>query len=158
GPKRVVPMVPTERRLQRVMSALAPDSGSQCMHHNFAFAGFRGGVVVGSQRRSERNMHVSVTSDAVPLFAAPVEGALPEGVARRAGARWEPAPAVTPICREHYRSLVRLAALLVADKGTAEDVVQDSFVAMHNAWGRLRDTDKGLPYLRQSVVNRSRSV
>jgi RNA polymerase sigma-70 factor (sigma-E family) len=104
-------------------------------------------------------MHVSVTSDAVPLFSAQVEGALPERVTRSsAEVRWEADQAVTTIYREHYRSLVRLAALLVADKGTAEDVVQDSFVAMHNAWGRLRDTDKGLPYLRQSVVNRSRSV
>ena len=39
----------------------------------------------------------------------------------------------------------------------AEEVVQDSFVAMHAQWGRLRDPDKALAYLRQSVVNRSRS-
>lgn len=75
-----------------------------------------------------------------------------------ATARWDADQAVTTIYREHYRSLVRLASLLVADTGTAEDVVQDSFVAMHNAWRRLRDADKGLSYLRQSVVNRSRSV
>jgi RNA polymerase sigma-70 factor (sigma-E family) len=37
-------------------------------------------------------------------------------------------------------------------------VVQDSFIAMHTAWRRLRDTEKALSYLRQSVVNRSRSV
>src|SRR5213078_1916444 len=49
-------------------------------------------------------------------------------------------------------------ALLVRDAATAEEVVQDSFVAMHGGWGRLRDTDKALSYLRQSVVNRSRSV
>ena len=36
--------------------------------------------------------------------------------------------------------------------------MQDSFVAMHGAWRRLRDSDKALSYLRQSVVNRSRSV
>ena len=30
--------------------------------------------------------------------------------------------------------------------------------AIHGAWRRLRDTDKALAYLRQSVVNRSRSV
>jgi RNA polymerase sigma-70 factor (sigma-E family) len=36
--------------------------------------------------------------------------------------------------------------------------VQDSFIAMHTAWRRLRDTEKALSYLRQSVVNRSRSV
>jgi RNA polymerase sigma-70 factor (sigma-E family) len=48
--------------------------------------------------------------------------------------------------------------LLVRDVATAEEVVQDSFVAMHDAWRRLRDNEKALSYLRQSVVNRSRSV
>jgi RNA polymerase sigma-70 factor (sigma-E family) len=66
--------------------------------------------------------------------------------------------AVTELYSAHYRSLVRLAALLVRDIGTAEEVVQDSFVAMHGAWRRLRDSDNSLSYLRQSVVNRSRSV
>jgi RNA polymerase sigma-70 factor (sigma-E family) len=71
---------------------------------------------------------------------------------------WDADRAVTTIYSEHYRSLVRLAAFLVRDTATAEEVVQDSFVAMHGAWRRLRDTDKALSYLRQSVVNRSRSV
>jgi RNA polymerase sigma-70 factor (sigma-E family) len=73
-------------------------------------------------------------------------------------AEWDADLAVTAIYREHYRSLVRLAALLVRDVATAEEVVQDSFVAMHGGWRRLRDSDKALSYLRQSVVNRSRSV
>ena len=58
----------------------------------------------------------------------------------------------------HYPALVRLAAMLVRDTPTAEEVVQDAFIAMHDAWGRLRDTDKALAYMRQAVVNRSRSV
>src|SRR5262249_61419311 len=66
--------------------------------------------------------------------------------------------AVTVMYSPHYRSLVRLAALLVRDNATAEEVVQDSFIAMHTAWRRIRDNDKALSYLRQSVVNRSRSV
>lgn len=66
--------------------------------------------------------------------------------------------ALTELFNTHYASLVRLAALLVRDKGTAEDVVMESFVAMHRGWRRLRDNDKALSYLRQSVVNRSRSV
>lgn len=66
--------------------------------------------------------------------------------------------AVTALYRTHYRSLVRLAALLLRDVSAAEEVVQDSFVAMHGGWPRLRDSDKALSYLRQSVVNRSRSV
>lgn len=67
--------------------------------------------------------------------------------------------AVTQLYSAHYRSLVRLAALLVRDLGTAEEVVQDAFVALtHGGWYRLRDNEKALAYLRQSVVNRSRSV
>jgi DNA-directed RNA polymerase specialized sigma24 family protein len=46
--------------------------------------------------------------------------------------------------------MVRTAALLVGDVATAEDVVQDCFIAMHRAWWRLRDTSKALPYLRRS--------
>ena len=80
------------------------------------------------------------------------------GLAPAAPLEWDADRAVTAIYSEHYRSLVRLAAYLVRDTATAEEVVQDSFVAMHGAWRRLRDTDKALSYLRQSVVNRSRSV
>jgi RNA polymerase sigma-70 factor (sigma-E family) len=66
--------------------------------------------------------------------------------------------AVTALYAEHYRTLVGLAAFLVRDTATAEEVVQDSFVAMHCGWRRLRDSEKALSYLRRSVVNRSRSV
>jgi len=84
----------------------------------------------------------------------------PDGfaVAGTARAEWSPGLAVVELYSEHYRSLVRLAALLVRDTPTAEEVVQDSFVAMHGGWQRLRDTEKALAYLRQAVVNRSRSV
>ena len=58
----------------------------------------------------------------------------------------------------HYKPLVRLSALLLRDIGAAEEVVQDAFIEMHKGWNRLRDTEKALSYLRQAVVNRSRSV
>jgi len=75
-----------------------------------------------------------------------------------ARAEWSADRAVTELYSLHYRALVRLAALLVRDTPTAEEVVQDSFVAMHGGWQRLRDAEKALAYLRQAVVNRSRSV
>jgi RNA polymerase sigma-70 factor (sigma-E family) len=65
--------------------------------------------------------------------------------------------ALVALYTAHYRSLVRLAALLLHDTPAAEDVVQDAFVAMHRSWRRLRDPEKALAYLRQSVVNRARS-
>ena len=58
---------------------------------------------------------------------------------------------------EHYHSLVRLSALLLRDTGAAEEVVQDSFVALHRAWSRI-EPERELAYLRRTVVNRSRSV
>jgi RNA polymerase sigma-70 factor (sigma-E family) len=58
----------------------------------------------------------------------------------------------------HWRYLVRLAVLLVDDVSSAEDVVQDAFVALHKRSGSLRDPDAALAYLRASVVNLSRSV
>lgn len=66
--------------------------------------------------------------------------------------------AVTVLYQTHYATLVRTAALLVGDVTTAEDVVQDSFIAIHRAWWRLRDTTSALPYLRRAVINKSRSV
>ncbi len=73
-------------------------------------------------------------------------------------AKWSADRAVTEMYSLHYRALVRLAALLVRDTPTAEEVVQDSFVAMHGGWQRLRNPEKGLAYLRQAVVNRARSI
>jgi RNA polymerase sigma-70 factor (sigma-E family) len=72
--------------------------------------------------------------------------------------RWDADTAVDELYATHYRRLVRLSVLLVRDPETAEEVVQDSFVAMHGRWRSLRDPDRGLAYLRQTVVNRSRSV
>ncbi len=66
--------------------------------------------------------------------------------------------AVTQLYTIHYRSLVRLAALLVRDEPTAEEIVQECFIAMHDGWDRLREEDKALSYLKQAVVHRSRSV
>jgi RNA polymerase sigma factor (sigma-70 family) len=66
--------------------------------------------------------------------------------------------AIMAIYGAEYRSLVRLTAVLVGDVGIAEEVVQDSFVDMYGAWSRLRDRDEALAYLRQRVINRSRSA
>lgn len=70
---------------------------------------------------------------------------------------WSADAALEQLYATHWRQLGRLAVLLVHDQGAAEEIVQDCFVAMHARWSRLRDPDKALAYLRQSVVNRSRS-
>src|SRR5579859_3618737 len=71
---------------------------------------------------------------------------------------WNAELAVIELYSIQYKSLVRLAAMLVRDTSTAEEVVQDAFIAMHDGWHRLKDVEKALAYLRQAVVNKSRSV
>ena len=73
-------------------------------------------------------------------------------------AAWSAELAVIELYSVQYKALVRLAAMLVRDTSTAEEVVQEAFIAMHDGWHRLKDTEKALAYLRQAVVNRSRSV
>jgi RNA polymerase sigma-70 factor (sigma-E family) len=58
----------------------------------------------------------------------------------------------------HRIRLVRLAALLVDEPATAEDVVQEAFTGLHRNWSGLRDEYAALGYLRTAVVNGSRSV
>jgi RNA polymerase sigma-70 factor (sigma-E family) len=88
-----------------------------------------------------------------------VAGAIvPDGFRAPALTSWSADRAVTELYMVHYRGLVRLASFLVRDVPTAEEVVQDAFVAMAGGWQRLRDAEKALAYLRQSVVNKSRSV
>jgi len=65
--------------------------------------------------------------------------------------------ALRDLYQDHYRSLVRLAALLVDDRDTAEDVVQDAFVKLYRSWGRIREPAAAPAYLRSIVCNTARS-
>ncbi|MFF8291372.1 SigE family RNA polymerase sigma factor [Streptomyces sp. NPDC016309] len=65
---------------------------------------------------------------------------------------------LTETYRAHYRSLLGLAALLLDDTASCEDVVQEAFIRVHSARRRVRDPEKTLAYLRQTVVNLSRSA
>jgi RNA polymerase sigma-70 factor (sigma-E family) len=85
-------------------------------------------------------------------LAPTVHGDPASGAARTAEAFF------TELYTAHYRRLVGAAWMLVRDVPTAEEVVQDAFVSMNDAWQRLRDAENALAYVRQAVVNRSRSV
>ncbi|WP_374778360.1 SigE family RNA polymerase sigma factor [Streptomyces sp. NBC_01310] len=65
---------------------------------------------------------------------------------------------LTATYQAHYRSLLGLAALLLDDIASCEDVVQEAFIRVHSARNRVRDREKTLAYLRQTVVNLSRSA
>jgi RNA polymerase sigma-70 factor (sigma-E family) len=56
-----------------------------------------------------------------------------------------------------YRALVRLAALLLPDVESCEDIVQEAFVRVYAAWPRIRDAEKADAYVRQAIVNLARS-
>lgn len=61
---------------------------------------------------------------------------------------------LTSLYCKHYASLVRLAAVLVPDVAAAEELVQDSFVAMHGAWPDLASSDGAWLYLCHAVIRR----
>ena len=59
--------------------------------------------------------------------------------------------------RRHYAALLRLAVVMVGDRGAAEDAVQDAFVALHRNLPKLRDPEAAEAYVRSAVLNRCRS-
>lgn len=80
-------------------------------------------------------------------------------LAQRAGTLIDrPAVDVPALYAAHWRSMVRLAVLLVDDVPSAEDVVQDAFIALHRNQDRIRVPEAALGYVRQAVVNGARSA
>ena len=65
---------------------------------------------------------------------------------------------LTSMYREHRLTLLRMAVLLVHDRATAEDVVQDAFMSFHRSCDQLRDPEAALGYLRVCVANAARSA
>ncbi len=63
---------------------------------------------------------------------------------------------LTRLWHEHYAVLVRLAQMLVDDRETAEEVVQDAFVRMHARLHRVAP-ETAPAYLRVAVLNGARS-
>ena len=71
-----------------------------------------------------------------------------------ASAEW----AVTALYEAHATALIRLAYLMLGDRASAEDVVQEAFCGLYRRWDRLRDAASADSYLRSSVLNGSRSA
>jgi RNA polymerase sigma-70 factor (sigma-E family) len=96
------------------------------------------------------NSHVHASDGAGPAAAS--------GPTAAAAQAAEPDQLVGELYRAHGLAMVRIALLLVGDKPTAEDVVQDAFAGLYRMSHRLKSPDKALAYLRVSVVNGCRSV
>jgi RNA polymerase sigma-70 factor (sigma-E family) len=90
--------------------------------------------------------------------AAPGPSDSPTSVAGGGAAEPGATGALGELYQAHYQSLVRMAALLVGDLAAAEQVVQDSLVAMHANWRWLKRREKSLAFVRRCVINRSRSA
>ena len=65
---------------------------------------------------------------------------------------------VADLYRDHALALIRTALLIVGDRATAEDVVQDAFEQLHRRWRTLRQQSSALDYARSAVLNGCRSV
>jgi RNA polymerase sigma-70 factor (sigma-E family) len=61
-----------------------------------------------------------------------------------------PATTFAELYETQYRNMVRLAYLLTGSTETARDLVQDSYMRVHTAWGRIAEPKA---YLRRAVVN-----
>lgn len=70
--------------------------------------------------------------------------------------RPERSGAISQLFVTHHRRLVGLASLLVDDRETAEDVVQEAFAGLYARWALLRDPDAAVAYLNRTVVNGGR--
>lgn len=71
--------------------------------------------------------------------------------------RWSGgAAAVSTLFYTDYRRLVGLATLLVDDRETAEDVVQEAYAGLYRRWRQLRNPDAAITYLNRAVVNAGR--
>jgi RNA polymerase sigma-70 factor (sigma-E family) len=69
-----------------------------------------------------------------------------------------PTEVVTELYRGHALGLMRLALMMVGDRPTAEDVVQEAFFGLYRRWPHLRDRDSALTYVRSCVLNGCRSA
>ena len=60
---------------------------------------------------------------------------------------------VDELYRGHALRLTRMALLLLGDRPSAEDVVQEAFLGLFRGLGRLSDPGRAVAYLRISVLN-----
>jgi RNA polymerase sigma-70 factor (sigma-E family) len=65
---------------------------------------------------------------------------------------------VTALYQAHAVGLIRLAIVMLGDRGAAEDVVQDAFLGLYRHWTGLVDQGNALTYVRSAVLNRCRNA
>jgi RNA polymerase sigma-70 factor (sigma-E family) len=88
----------------------------------------------------------------------PGEAGRPSVLDWRADSRADSRDAVTALYAEHAVGLIRLAVVMLGDRSSAEEVVQEAFCGLFRNWGRLSDPGKARGYVRSAVLNGCRSV
>ena len=66
--------------------------------------------------------------------------------------------AVTELYEAHALGMIRLAHIMLGDRPSAEDVVQEAFCGLYRRWSHLSDPASAVHYVRSSVLNGCRSV
>jgi RNA polymerase sigma-70 factor (sigma-E family) len=66
--------------------------------------------------------------------------------------------AVTALYEAHALGMIRLAHIMLGDRQSAEDVVQEAFCGVYRRWSHLADPDSAVHYVRSAVLNHCRSV
>lgn len=69
-----------------------------------------------------------------------------------------PAPSLAQFAAEHSLDLTRFAYLLCGDHQRAEDLVQDTFLALHRRFGDTLAVDRPLAYARKVIANANISM
>ena len=67
-------------------------------------------------------------------------------------------PAVAALYEAHALGMIRLAHIMLGDRQSAEDVVQEAFCGLYRRWSRLADPGSAVHYVRSAVLNHCRSV
>jgi RNA polymerase sigma-70 factor (sigma-E family) len=65
---------------------------------------------------------------------------------------------IAAIFAAHQQGLVRLALIMLGDRASAEDVVQETFARVHAGRARIQDPGRALAYVRSGVLNGCRSA
>lgn len=66
----------------------------------------------------------------------------------------DPNPVFPAFVRAHTRALGRTAYLLTGSDQAAEELVQDTLVALYPKWQRVQNADVPLAYVRRTLTNR----
>ncbi len=109
------------------------------------------------QGGTRRVLLVVESKDGVVASAGHPAGHQP-GAGGGAGAQAGPEAAVAALYQASALDLIRLAYVIVGDRPTAEDVVQEAFCNLYRRWDALDGADAAIHYVRASVLNGCRSV